>query len=329
MLKFNFISRSIVAVLVAFSFVSCNKDANSGSESSEGYTTLTLGVSDGHATKASTAVMGSYETNVETVEYTLYQGGNPIYTVNWTKGGAAATVRVLSGAYTVCAHVNGCSTSTNLDENVDASGTPLFAMYGEKSVTVSGSSQSVNIDVTRAVNRVVLASVTNNSSYTINYVGVMLTNCPAWFDCQSGSLRDSDSDSWVNKRGRASDGTTKIISSSQCSNPDLLWQDLSGTTYNGGSLPLYCFPNGNSDSEDDTWSPRNTKCVLITTIGGEYNYYVVPLGAMTSPNACYEVNLTITDKGSDDPDKQPSKGTMTFSVSVVGWTDGGDVNETI
>ena len=83
----------------------------------------------------------------------------------------------------------------------------------------------------------------------------------------------------------------------------------------------YCYPNlQQPDSQATTWSPRFTRIVAEVELGGTTYYYPINLQYI-SGNKSYEIeNLTITRKGSTDPDIPITVNDGTFDISVANWT---------
>lgn len=83
----------------------------------------------------------------------------------------------------------------------------------------------------------------------------------------------------------------------------------------------YCYPNlQQPDTQSTTWSPRFTRIVAEVELGGTTYYYPINLQYINS-NKSYEIeNLTITRKGSTDPDIPITVNDGTFDISVANWT---------
>ena len=83
----------------------------------------------------------------------------------------------------------------------------------------------------------------------------------------------------------------------------------------------YCYPNlQQPDTQATTWSPRFTRIVAEVELGGTTYYYPINLQYITS-NKSYEIeNLTITRKGSTDPDVPITINDGTFDISAANWT---------
>lgn len=92
---------------------------------------------------------------------------------------------------------------------------------------------------------------------------------------------------------------------------------------------FYSYPNlTEADSFDSSWSPRKTRLVVETTLGGEKYYYPVTIPSLEQ-NKRYEVNLTVTRPGSYDPDVIVDKFAGIFTIQVKDWEIGASVSEEI
>lgn len=84
---------------------------------------------------------------------------------------------------------------------------------------------------------------------------------------------------------------------------------------------LYCYPNTLAVGGR---REHITKLVIEGTIGGHTYYYPVPLSAASGGigrGADYEVSVTITQLGTDDPDGSLAAGALSFTVCVNDWKD--------
>lgn len=123
-----------------------------------------------------------------------------------------------------------------------------------------------------------------------------------------------------------------------------------GSTYsflNGDqrTAPFYVFPNTNpSDATADTgsttpsssfngFSSSNDACTRLVVyasfmVNGErkYYYYPVTIPAMDR-NKFYDVYLVVSGFGSDHPNREPIKGSMSVTIGVKPWDGGSDINQ--
>lgn len=198
-----------------------------------------------------------------------------------------------------------------------------LVMEGEKSVNLA-TSTTVTVPVSRLVAKISLVGITNelaldyhrNQSFTV--VSAYLINVAG----TKTYLSDSQPDVWYNKMKYSSELET------------MLWETLGNTLIKPSASYskthyFYCYPNDTeNDYNDGTWQARHTRLVVEAKIGTDTYYYPVTLPQIEQ-NTAYEVSLTVTRPGSDSPDRPVDTETASFTVKVLDWVDGGDINEVI
>lgn len=91
---------------------------------------------------------------------------------------------------------------------------------------------------------------------------------------------------------------------------------------------FYCYANPSSQTTEggSSFSARQTKLVIETTLGGTTYYYPINIAGSSNTlnyNTAYEItNLKITGLGSDNPDVAPKKGSISFTVKATDWATG-------
>lgn len=200
-----------------------------------------------------------------------------------------------------------------------------FVMVGKISQTISKTTTSVPVQVTRLVSKVRLSKLEvafempQYQSQTFKVSSVYLINVPA----DRNYFTSSTASTWFHK--------SKYISSDACS---LIYDDMKGVTVSStapytSQNTFYCYPNTTeSDSFSTTWSARHTRLVVEATLGSTTYYYPVTLPVMAS-NKIYDVNLKITRPGATKPDAEVDKFAAGFTVSVKDWETGTTVSEEI
>ena len=190
--------------------------------------------------------------------------------------------------------------------------------------TLSATSNTATVDVSRIAAKVTLLSVTNSMDLVANQkkefkvTGVYLINVAG----DRKYLADSTPSKWYHKMEYESSNTLSFL------------YDAPATAVAYGSSystqhHFYCYPNLTyTDANNGTWSARKTRLVVEATLGGETCYYPVTLDEV-SQNTAYTVTLTVTRPGSSSPDEPISTSDATFTVKVKDWIDGADYTETI
>ena len=202
-------------------------------------------------------------------------------------------------------------------------------MIGSVSQTLSAGA-SVTIPVTRNVAKVELDAVTPaftsaaHSGLVFKIKSIYLINA-----CGSCDLTQTPkTDLWYNK--------TKYVAGDF----DALLYDSVNADRITASSPyrtphyFYAYPNSTtSDTSSKTWSPRYTRLVVETSLGGTTYYYpinIIGSNGKMDANHLYRIsNLKITGLGSTDPDIPLKKGAADFTVTVVDWENGFNREETL
>ena len=112
-----------------------------------------------------------------------------------------------------------------------------------------------------------------------------------------------------------------------------VFADGEGVLYGAGALPdnawvpegglfLYTYPNGNEPAGEPGVHDLTTKLVVEAETGGETCWYPIVL-PYTQPNWAYTVNrISLTRRGSDDPDLPVWSAQCSFTVTVTDWATG-------
>ena len=89
------------------------------------------------------------------------------------------------------------------------------------------------------------------------------------------------------------------------------------------NISLYCYPN---DISEETPETPLTRLVIEGTIGGNTYFYPINIPCLEGGKE-YAFNITITKKGTSDPDTPADVGAVRFNQSVLPWKDGDEVLE--
>lgn len=349
----------LFALLALPMVMSCNKELPSQTRSEgEGTMVLSLNFPDVPQTKAVSAytTAQTYESQVNAVQILVFNSNGTLDKyVNAGTSTSGISISTVTGAKTVWAVVNGPTlssigslsalkaTTINLGSNNSITASTGFVMAGSNSCTVGSSSTSCSITVSRFVSRVALQSVKNSlpSAY-----GSITVNA-AWISNVVGNQNlegSASASTWYNKFGRADESTqtsSHIIDGStyKASCPDLTFKSIGSSVSVGSthtpSTPylFYCMPNSSTTAPtafSTTFSAQRTVLVVKATISGTVYYYPIPLDdAAPARNTAYTVALTITGLGSTDPNIPVSKGSISASITVAGWSSGATYDETI
>ncbi len=296
--------------------------------------------------------MKDYEEAANKVEILVFdENGDINLYENVADAALTANLNVTHGTKTVYAVVNSPVSLSNIktaaaledvgiilsDNSIDK--TKGFVMVGKKTdVTVGASTDPCPIAVSRHTARITLASVKSELPQAygdLKIVNIFLTNVVGKQNL--GGDADAGADAWYNQMGRVTNSKDKthIIDgvTYMATDPTLTFSGADITVgYNATQTPnllFYTYPNSNSTpltGWTDSFNGAATRLVLaaeITTGSGEAEtyYYPVPLPALVRNNT-YDVSVTITGLGLDDPEGDIQKDAINVSVSINGWTPG-------
>ena len=235
----------------------------------------------------------------------------------------STTMTVKAGDKTVWAVVNApdISNVTTLTQLKAVSSTLLnnvsnFVMVGSNTGTVP-SEDPIEIEVKRIASRVVVKKVTaafSNPAYasmSCKLVKMFLINAPGDINLE---LTNAPTTWYAQRAYEAVTGLTDHLSTSGANH------ELNTSAFET-ECRHYCYPNPTvADSQATTWSARHTRMVIEVLLGSETFYYPITMPVL-EPGKSYEIeNLTITRKGSNNPDQPISLSDATFEISVKEWT---------
>ncbi len=317
----------LAAVAATFCTVACNKELTTAKVETPSEAVqladLTLSiVGNAPATKSADADFDDDHSEVSNVQFFVFDG-EVLDAYKKIGSATSTTMTVKAGDKTVWAVVNApdISNVTTLTQLKAVSSTLLnnasnFVMVGSNTGTVP-SEDPIEIEVKRIASRVVVKKVTaafSNPAYasmSCKLVKMFLINAPGDINLDLTSAPTT----WYAKRAyEAVTGLTDHLSTSG-SNYEL------NTSAFEAECRHYCYPNPTvADSQSTTWSARHTRMVIEVLLGSETFYYPITLPVL-EPGKSYEIeNLTITRKGSNNPDQPISLSDATFEISVKNWT---------
>lgn len=219
-----------------------------------------------------------------------------------------------------------------------------FLMTGSSSSfnVTANSTTTVPISVSRLVSRISLKSITNAlpsslGSVTIN--NVFLSNVISSIRLDGTKVADTYS-AWLNPMGRRNesplvsshvvDGITYTSTAA-----DLTFRSISRSLASSASYTtvqrMYCYPNPTATDTQGfstTFSIRYTRLVITATIDGTKYYYPIDI-PQPQRNTCYDVDVTLRNLGSDDPDVPVALGDLDVTITVNGWEAGSAITENL
>lgn len=349
----------IVCACLASILAGCAKEAVIASDNEQMCElVLDVHVPDVRMTKASAYTTAQdYETSVNSVQVLVFNKVSGLLEKYYDAGTSLSGINLTStiGEKTVWAVVNGpdlkdIQTLVNLRNTAISLGvhnsltkTVGMVMTGSKDVTLSSTSTTCTVDVSRLVSRVVLGSVKNSlpKAYgDITLVSAMLTNVVGNQNIEGSA----DALEWYNRYGRADENPqvqSHMIDGSKykATCPDLTYKAINATvtsaTPHAPDTPyfFYTMPNSSANAPSafsTTFTAQRTVLVVKAQFSAQMYYYPVVLdSAALERNKTYYVKMDITGPGSYDPNTPVKKGDCTTSVVVADWLSGTDYNVTI
>lgn len=339
----------LLAALAACAALSCTREALPEIPAGEG--TLLLSVDPGFALTRATPDLTeqAWETRIRKVDILVFDSNgqlNLYYPAGTNLTGISLSLS--SGPKEIWAVINGPDLSNIVrvadlkataialtDNTTGSSGT--FVMAGSSTCDITPAvTTPCSITVNRFAARVALTKIAVQlpPAYTgISLKNIMLTNVVA-NQTLDGTAAPA---TWYNKMGRTASG--KIIGSSTSNKADapaLTFKSLAQTVSNnsqanlGGPIQFYGFanPTTTDNKTGGTFVAERTRLVVTADIGGKTYYYPVSIAPLER-NKAYEVALTITGLGSEDPDVIPEKGTSGITVTINPWGPGSVIEESI
>ena len=317
----------LAAVAATLCTVACNKELTTAKVETPSEAVqladLTLSiVGNAPATKSADADFDDDHSEVSNVQFFVFDG-EVLDAYKKIGSATSTTMTVKAGDKTVWAVVNApdISNVTTLTQLKAVSSTLLnnasnFVMVGSNTGTVP-SEDPVEIEVKRIASRVVVKKVTaafSNPAYasmSCKLVKMFLINAPGDINLE---LTNAPTTWYAQRAYEAVTGLTDHLSTSG-SNHEL------NTSAFETECRHYCYPNPTvADSQATTWSARHTRMVIEVLLGSETFYYPITMPVL-EPGKSYEIeNLTITRKGSNNPDQPISLSDATFEISVKDWT---------
>ncbi|MCD8206741.1 MAG: fimbrial protein [Bacteroidales bacterium] len=283
--------------------------------------TLSVGIS----TPQTKATGNMSDDAVKSLQVFVFADGGGLERTAYVEGVTEVEMNCYTGAKEVVAIVNAPSeislssdaTLKSLSDEVtklEENSLDRFFMYGSDRLTLTANG-SATIEVTRRVARFVLKTVNNeitsnssvgelylNNVYLINVAGTALYD---------GTTSHSPS-KWYNNAK---------LDTSHSGVPYTFLYDEIGKVQVSGNSPystqhyFYCYPNLTAGRSSDDWP---TRLVVEATLNGTMWYYPVTVAEVKS-NVSYEIDLTITGIGTDDPNSDVEVGEYEFIVSVKDW----------
>ena len=324
----------LAAVAATLCTVACNKDfsGNAGTEmpqpqEEERYeveVSITGGMNA--ITKSSDSSFDADHSVVSNIQFFVFNRDQELEVYKKITDGLSTTLTLRKGANTLWAVVNApdisnVSTLTQLKAVSSSLSDNLsnFVMVGSKLVNYPNDDEEGGvgpISVERLASRVVVKKVTAafiNPTYaaaTCKLKKMYLINAPGGinFGLDAPTV-------WYAKRAYEEvSGLVDFLSTSGGEH-DLNTAPFTTTCYH------YCYPNStSSDTSAATWSPRHTRMVIEVELDSETFYYPITLPVLQHGKS-YEIeNLTITRKGSTNPDEPVSVYDVNFNVEVKPWT---------
>lgn len=324
----------IASAAIALTLVSCDVYQEKCDTCSGSRVNVSLGGSVPVVATRAEEVKEEDENAVNSVQLYVFSSADGRFVERMAGSGSSYEFYLLNSTYDFLAFVN-CpelpaapesravleKTVSKLSDN----GTANFQMCGAlERQTIQADSQLI-VDVRRIVAKVTYVCRVKMKSATLaaepfHVKGLFMTNACGENDYSLDAAPGRDG-IWYNKRNLESSGAVANLISSG---------DMDRVVPQGDSIQtghtFYVYPNPFSDPEDrGGWSQRRTRFVLKAEIGGMTTYYPVTIPCVER-NRHYEIDLTITGRGVDDPEDIPGTSFLAeAAIRVADWEDGGKI----
>ena len=316
----------LAAVAATFCTVACNKEISTSKveapvTSDDGRVEVTLTITGGAKTKSADQDIDDNLSVVHNIQFFAFNSDETIDTYVKVTSGMSGSMRVKAGQKKFWAVVNADDITnvqtldelkaikTQLADNADG-----FIMVGNSNVGTT----PIPIEVKRLASRVVLkkvtAAFTSPAEAALDCVlkRVYLINVAGDFNLGA----TDDPTVWYSKMAYESPtGLDDLLNTTLSPSHDLKSSAYEVPSYH------YCYQNHKQpDTQATTWSPRFTRIVAEVELGGTTYYYPVNIQYIDCGKS-YEIeNLTITRKGSTNPDQPITIQSGTFEITVKDWT---------
>lgn len=322
-MKNKFIAASSIAAgFISILFASCNKqDSPKYSDNlPDGYCKVTLGLDTGITKLSSSAVED--EAKVNNVQYFIFDANETLESYV-TKSGTStsAQVTLLKGPKTIYALVNSNSTPefSTMDEFRTAE-IPLSENRSDNLVMtgcttmLADEDASTIVPVVRQVSKVVLNSITTDFVAPVYQNGnITIKSVYLQKAVKTALVNSSDQGSGYYNQSTFTEGLSGLIGEN-------LNMSLHGNTtvpMNYIFFPAYtCFPD-------------ETRLVIKAELEGVDYYYPFILPVMERNKIYTITNLKITRPGLLDPTGVIEWESASLDISIVDWTTGEEINQTI
>ena len=328
---------------------SCNKlfqgEENAASVPLESYT-VSIGVDLGASTRADayTDEM-DYEKATNSVQYLIFDEDGKLVAHRDVATTDAQDFNLKKGKKAIYVVVNGADLSGitaksellgrvySLADDSRTASKGFQMVSDEYTVSVDKSTPATTVKVHRIAARVALVSVKNNLSLSpgaLRVERVWLSNVAGDWGSSAPSVG-----TWYNRQGRSDSEQSHIIDGStykaeaEAMTFKAIGQDIAkGGLYQPASPDLfYCYPNASANTPDGwtaSWPAdgQKTLCVIAASVDGTLYYYPVVINTVES-NKTYTIYATISNKGSDDPNKPITSDAASINVTVDPWESGG------
>ena len=323
------------AVAATLCTVACNKNmeiagqtGNDGKAGNEDLVEINLAISGAQnvATKTAAADFDDTHCEVDNVQFFVFNDNDELDAYKKITDGIQTTLTVRKGHVKVWAIVNADDiTNVSNRAELEACASALsdnldkFIMTGYDTFNIPDDlgEGTPTIGVNRLAARVVVKNITTaftNPSLagsSCKLVRMYLVNAPG----NTNIAHNTTPSLWYCKQAYENvDGLNDFLFTSG-GNHELNTAPFTTPCYH------YCYPNPTTeDTSNATWSPRHTRMVVEVLLGSETFYYPITLPKLQAGYS-YEIdNLTITRKGSSNPDEPVVLESGEFQISVRPWT---------
>lgn len=324
----------IVLAAVVLPLVSCDIYQEKCGECSGSRVSVSLGGSVSAATTRAEGVRSEDESAVNSVQVYAFSSSDGKFVDRAAGTAGSIEFYLLNSTYDFLAFVN-CpelpsapETRSDLESIVSElaeNSAGSFQMCGSLERQTIQADSRLTVDVRRIVAKVTYVCRVEMKSASLAALpfrvrGIYMTNVCGENNYALNAAPDI-SGIWYNRRNLEDSGSVaELISSGEM---DVIVPQ--GDSIQTGHS-FYLYPNPWPDPDDrGGWSLRRTRFVLKADIGGVTTYYPVTVPEVER-NRHYEIDLTITGWGVDDPEDIPGiSSPAEVEIRVAEWEDGGRI----
>lgn len=332
----------IFSAAAAMMFISCDiatlNNLDDGHKDVPEMGTVTFSLSGGDDALMTRSTTQAAESAVSNLQILVFNsGGNLVSYAASSSNTVSASVPLNTAGHSVYAVTNvsddlsSCSSPSNLTSRMSYlkdNSLDKLQMIGHVDNQTFTSGSTVSVEVRRFAAKVEIDEIVSaftaaaHRAQEFKIKSIFLINVNG--SCPYSQV--SAAGTWYNQLRYVSGDCNALVS-------DMFQTPVTVQTSSGSVTPyttkhyFYCYSNPTTtDTHGGTFSPRRTRLVVETMLGGTTYYYPIDIvgnGNTLDVNTSYTVTkLTVTGPGVDNPDDPLNTGSVSFNVTIKNWETG-------